>query len=198
MKLIVEHLEPCLSEWLWLEYRHASSVWEGNVIFTNVKRKEDREKLKTLGYATEKRFYEVTNKNLIVLDPHAGYPLTPADFKSHSSIVIGGILGDEAMKGRTTEYISKVAENKCTNVIFRNLGKTQLPIDQAAIAAKRIAEGKKLPEIEIVNGVEVILEEQKEGEYRHTVFLPYGYVREKGKIAFAPGFVEYLKKGWNI
>ena len=194
MKLIIENLEPEVSEWLLLEYKHSSIIWKGDVIFTNVKPK-DAPKFEGLGKVERRRFYEVAD-NLIILDPRARKILEPKDFQNRDYIVIGGILGDEVPQGRTEKLVSEVARERCS-AIFRNLGKVQLPIDQAALVARLIMNGKRFEEIEIQNGVEIILEERK--DYIHSIQLPYGYVRIGGKIKFAPGFVEFIKKqGWNI
>lgn len=198
MKLIIEHVEPKVSEWLFIEYSHSAKIWKNNTIFTNVKIDKDKEKLKTIGQIEEKKFFEIFNKNLIILDPKAEKELSPEDFKMYEYLVIGGILGGEVMEGRTKAFISDEAKKHCSNVIFRNIGKIQFPIDQAALVAKRIEDGKRLKDIDIVEGVKIVLEEDEEELFESTVELPYGYVRENGKMMYAPGFIEYLMKGWVI
>jgi ribosome biogenesis SPOUT family RNA methylase Rps3 len=100
------------------------------------------------------------------------------------------------MKGRTEKLITRVALKKLRNVMVRNLGKVQLPIDQAAIVAKLIMEGKKLEQIEIAENLRITLEE--EGDLKRVVELPYGYVIINKKPAITKEFVEFLKEGWEF
>lgn len=200
MKVIIEHVEPKVSEWLFLEYRHSAQIWCKEILFTNVRTAYDAEKLKHLGAVESRRFFEIFDKNIIILDPKAEQVLSPGDFNKCDCLVIGGILGCELMGGRTKTLITDKAKKHSKNILLRNIGPVQFPIDQAALVAKRIHDGKMLSDLDIRDGVEIVLEEDNdEGEaFSRTVELPYGYVCEDGKIMFAPGFIGYLKKDWDI
>ena len=197
-KLMIEHLEEKLSRWLLLEYRHASEWWSRNVIFTNVRNKEEAEKLSNLGRVIPKRFYEIVqpDEEVIILDPAAEVELKTCDFKNASYVVVGGICGDEVMRGRTGKFITSPALKRRGKFRIRNLGKVQLPIDQAAIVAKLIMRGKKLDEIEILPKLRLTLEEC-EGMKR-IVELPYGYVSIKGKPVITADFMKILNEGWEL
>ncbi len=178
--LVIEHLER-LSKWVWLEYRHIARYWKGNLLFTNVKSKAERKRLRVLGRVTEKSVAELNLSNAVVLDPQAEKELTPEEARSFEYFIIGGICGDYPPRGRTKELITSRLRFPA-----RNLGKVQLTTDSAAIVLKKILEGKRLEEIEIINGVELdmgfaVLE------------LPFGFVAENGKPLIAPGLIEHLR-----
>ena len=196
VKLIIEHLEEKLTRWLLLEYSHASRWWNEEVIFTNVK--NGKEQLSNLGVVYSSRFYELIREEeaVIVLDPKAEKPLKTSDFKNARYVIIGGICGEEKMRGRTSKFITSIAMKKLRNIAVRNLGKVQLPIDQAAIAAKLIKDGMNLEQIEMVEGLTITLEEDK--DFKRVVELPYGYVILNGKPAITPEFVEFLKEGLEL
>ncbi len=196
--LIIEHLEEKLTEWLLLEYRNASKWWNGRVIYTNVRSEEDVTTLKPLGEVRRERFLEVVGKDdaTIILDPMAKETLRPEDFNGVRWVVIGGICGDVEFDGRTSRLISSTSMEMLRNIRLRNLGKVHFPIDQAAVVARLIMEGKRLDEIDVRVGVEIVLEEGT--SFRRVVELPYGYVVLDGKIQFADGFVEFLKRGWDL
>lgn len=195
MRLIVENCES-FSEWLMLEYQHAASIW-GNAIFTNVHDAKMRRALgkiaiaklvrkpRDLAYAITRseHFYEVVKpEKLLVLDPNAKEALSKKDFSSISHVLVGGILGYEVPKGRTKTITSKAKGAK-----IRNLGKTQLTIDSAALVAKLVYLGANLKDIEITKSVEI-----KHSKNESTV-LPYGYVVINKKVIITPGLVEYLR-----
>ncbi len=198
LKLIVEHLEPKLTEWLLLEYRHASKWWYPDLIFTNVKSGEDAEKLGQLGEVMRERFYEVVEESdkIVVLDPFGEKVLEPEDLKDASFVVIGGICGDVEFDGRTRKMVTAQALSCLRNVVVRNLGRVHFPIDQAAIIAKLVAEGRKLDEIEVREGMDIVLEESR--GFKRVVHLPYGYVVINDRVQLADGFTEFLKKGWEL
>lgn len=198
MKVAIEHVEPKVSEWLFIEYRHSAHIWGKDIVFTNVRTASDMDRLKPLGAVESLRFFEIFDKNIIILDPKAEKTISPDDFKKCSCLVIGGILGCEVMEGRTKTLITDEAKRQSKNVLIRNIGTVQFPIDQAALVAKRIHDGKILSDLDIKEGVEIVLEEDEKEHFSRTVELPYGYVCENGKILFAPGFIAYLKKDWDI
>lgn len=176
--LIIEHMEEEISEWLLLEYEHASALWEGEVWFTNVRK--GRERLSSIGRVFEERACQLFSE-AIVLDPKAEKPLTQEDFYTGLPVVVGGILGYEKPLGRTAEITEsfEVAHP-------RNLGKVQLSIDSACLVAKLISLGFSLEDLEITSEVEI---QTGEGE---SVILPYGYLVLEGSVILTPGLVDYL------
>ncbi|MEM3396349.1 MAG: SAM-dependent methyltransferase [Thermoplasmata archaeon] len=183
MQCVIENCEEELSEWLFLEYRHAVSIW-GKVKFTNVK---DDRMYTTLSMISSEVFrehvYELKLENPIVLDPLADKPLEPEDMQRANYIVIGGILGDREFTGKTKRLITEK-----TRGIARNLGKTQLSIDIAAYVAHQVLQGKRLSEIPLTTEVEI---EHPDG---HITILPYGYPIVDGKVLITPGLIRYLQR----
>lgn len=188
VRLLIENCEDELSEWLFLEYKHASEIW-GGAIFTNVKNEDMKERLKDIGEVYSNSFYEICgDKKVIILDPKGKKELKNEDFLDASFIVVGGILGYEKPKGRTYKYITSKAKKFLKNYVVRNLGKIQLSIDTASLVAKLISLGMELKDIEITREVEIVLNDVE------SVLLPYGYVVLDGKIIITPGLIEYLRK----
>ncbi len=184
IELVISHHEEGVSEWLWLEYKHAAELW-GDTVFTNVKRFEEKERLAILGRCLEEDLTAyLAGKKYIVLDPLADESLKTEDFADAEAIVVGGILGYEKPKGRTKELIT----SRARGAVVRNLGKKQLSIDSAALVAKLISLGSAIDGIEITDSVEIQVDE---GE---SVVLPYGYVVVDDKVIITPGLVEYLAK----
>jgi ribosome biogenesis SPOUT family RNA methylase Rps3 len=182
--LVIEHCEPQVSEWLMLEYRHASKIWE-NVVFSNVKSKEARRKLAPIGRVEKVPFYELFKaEEMIILDPKGSEKLETRDFESAKAVVIGGILGYSQPLGRTQKLIS----SKVKGAKVRNLGEKQLTIDTATLVARMIYGGMKLEDIDITSEVEIV-----QSENERTV-LPYGYVILDKKVLLTPGLIEYLSQ----
>jgi len=182
--LVIEHCEPELSEWLMLEYVHASKLWKGDVVFTNIKGEKLATWLRPLGKVEAKGIDELfSGKRCIVLDPQAEKQLDAGDFSNLDSVIVGGILGYEAPQGRTKKLISDRYGYET-----RNLGRTQLSIDGAVFVAKAIALGMKLSEIEIATEVEIVHDET------HSTVLPFGYPVIDNNPILTPGLVEYLTR----
>jgi ribosome biogenesis SPOUT family RNA methylase Rps3 len=182
MQCIIENCEEGLSEWLYLEYRHAAQIWHGRIIFTNVK-PEMEVKLGALGEIRREHVYELKFENAIVLDPLAPLPLTPEDMQKANYVVIGGILGDREFTGKTKAWIT--SKMQC---VARNLGKIQLSIDIAAYVAREMLEGKTISQIPLTSEVEI------EHEDGHITVLPYGYPIVNGRVLITPGLIQYLKR----
>ncbi len=186
VKIFIEHCEPALSKWLWLEYRHASKLaGKENIAFCNVKDERERHLLERLGEVYEESVAELPldRARTVILDPEAVLPLTPSDFKVFSNVVVGGILGDHPPQGRTFPLIS----SKMRGVSTRNLGRRQLSIDSSVYVALRVAEGTPLSGIPMKRRLVI-----KVNEY-HSIMLPYAYPLVGGKPLVAPGLVRYLK-----
>ena len=185
MQYIIEHLEPSLFPWCIIEYRHITKLLgKKNVLFTNLKRKKDCDRLRGFAKANTESFTTLDLKRVCVLDPSASKTLSSSDASKFDVIVLGGILGDYPMKARTKEEIPSGYER-------RNLGKEQMPTDNAAFVAKGILEeGKSLSDFSFQDGITVELDE---GE---ATDLPFRYVLIEGKPLMSGQLIELLKKGF--
>jgi ribosome biogenesis SPOUT family RNA methylase Rps3 len=182
--LVIEHCEPALSEWLMLEYQHASKLWGRHLVFTRVTRKETLNVLQQLGRVEKKKAKDLySDKRCIVLDPQAKKPLSPNDCRTFDVIIIGGLLGYEKPQGRTKKMITNE-----TNFDTRHLGKHQLSIDGAVFVTKAICLGLHLKDIEIASEIEIIHDSV------HSTILPFGYPVIDNIPMITPGLVEYLIK----
>ncbi|MEK6960833.1 MAG: SAM-dependent methyltransferase [Nanoarchaeota archaeon] len=181
MIFVIEHLEPKLSKWCLLEYRHMSEeVGKENLWFTNIKKPSAE--LKKLGKVFSKPAHELLMERPCVLDPEGEKELSPADSKRFSHLIFGGILGDYPPKKRTREVFPGVAVER------RNLGPVQMSTDTAVVVSKIICDGTPLGKITFQDTINL---EMGEGE---SVELPYRYILKDGKPALPDGLVEYLKK----
>lgn len=185
--VIIEHLEPVLGKWIWLEYRHVSRmVGRENLLFTNIKNKRERLKLKELGMTSRKSLSQ--SKELggtqIILDPKSKVSLLPEDFTSDTCLVVGGILGDNPPIGRTNLALTR----KLPNLAGRNLGPHQFSVDGAVYVAIQIASGKRITDIPIKLGAETNVSR------KHVTILPFAYPLIGGKPLMAPGLRKYLKR----
>lgn len=180
--LIIEHCEPRLSEWLLLEYKHASKLWSRNLVFTRVVDKKTSAALQKLGSVRNEKAKTVfSGKPCIVLDPQAKKPFTPKDCSHIDAVIIGGLLGYETPQGRTKTLISGTSGFQT-----RHLGKLQLSIDGAAFVTKAICLGLNLKDIEIAREVEVV------HDTVHSTILPFGYPVIDDKPIITPGLIQYL------
>ena len=187
---MIEHLEPSLSPWVMLEYKHiAKIVGKENIIFANVSKPSDRVRLSPI--ASEVKEESVKKMDLsraCVLDPTAMVPLSPKDKEKFDILIIGGILGQDPMINRTRKAItSKVV------VSSRNLGPMQMSTDTAVYVAKQIVENnKELQDLPFIDKVEIPIEPGL------SLTLPYRYIKVNGEPLMSPGLVEYLKKRKTI
>jgi len=178
--IVIENLEP-ITEWVLLEYRHASKIAMGNIIFTNV----DDKRLESLGKVYRGSFTEVVEPDkTIILDPSAEKPLRTEDFERCRYFVIGGICGDHPPKNRTRELIS----SRLPAAERRNLGKKQLTTDSAVLMIMLVYAGESIEDIEVTESVEI-----KYSENESTV-LPFGYIVMEDRAIITPGLIELLIK----
>lgn len=186
MLFVIEHLEPKLSEWLYIEYSHAAQIVERKrLLITNVKKKGESRKLVEIAGVERKRACELFKQHeLIVLDPRARKKLSPADMRGRGVIVIGGILGEEPPLGRTRELLTRTLPRAST----RNLGKEQFAIDGATYVAKQVSEGKSLEEVPVQHGLEIQISEV------HSTFLPYTFPLVRGKPLISQELIAYFRR----
>lgn len=177
----IEHAEPRIDAWLWLEYSHAAKLVE-RLVFTHVRDPQQRARLRQLAEARAEPAAEAfAGRRVVVLDPQAEEALRAADFDELDVLVVGGILGVEEFTGKTGKLITRPHRLEA-----RHLGPLQLPIDMAVLVANLVRLGMPLEDVELTTEVEVVL-----GEGR-TVELPYAYPVVDGKVLLTPGLVEYL------
>lgn len=190
MLFVIEHLEPKLSKWLYIEYSHAAQVVGRNrLLITNVKSEYEFCKLSKIARVERKRAGELfEQENLIVLDPRAKNKLTPADFRNKKAIIIGGILGGESPLGRTRELLTR----SLTLASKRNIGKHQFPIDGAVYVAKQVSKGIPLHEVPIQCELEIQISKS------HSVILPYAYPLVNSKPLISRKLITYLKRPWGL
>ena len=194
MKFAIEHLEPELFEWCLIEYWHISKiVGKENLVFTNIKNKNDAFKLKKLGSVFEKIISELNNelnfnKNKIcILSQYAEKTLETNDKSKFGFFVFGGILGDKPAKRRTEDIIKEWKQNEI-KFEERNLGSVQMPTDNAVYVSKKILDGAKLNELNFIDEVEVQINENE------SVHLPFRYIIDNDKLIISEKLVEHLRK----
>ena len=144
MKYVIEHLEEELFDWCFLEYKSMSeAVGKENLIITNLKKIEDREKLSEIAEVKEESVLELNYDNSCLLDMSAEKELSPEN--KFDYLVFGGILGDHPPQERTVKFLAKLKAEK------RHLGEMQMTTDNAVLVSKLITEGKKLSEIKFID-----------------------------------------------
>lgn len=187
IRLVIENLEPKFSKWLMLEYTHAVELWGDGLTFANVRDKRLQRALQGLPgvHVSGRSITQLELGKALVLDPMAKRVLTTEDCRKCDTLVVGGILGGEVMRGRTQKLITRRSK-----IPGRSLGPTQLPIDVAVFAARAIALGSTLDELEFTKGLTVRYGDGMEVE------LPYGYPVVNEKVIMTPGLLPYLAKEW--
>ena len=191
-KIVIEHLEPKLSRWLLIEYKHSSKIaGKENLIFTNVKDEKTYSILSKYGTVYRESIIELEDKfsDLIVLDPKAKVELKPHEISSNTVIIVGGILGDHPPRGRTWTLLT----SKLRRAKPRNIGKHQFSIDGAVYVALKVSEGLELNRIPVIVGYKVRLSILP--GVIHEIELPYAYPLVKGKPLISDELIDYLKRG---
>lgn len=184
MKYVIEHFGKVF-KWHLIEYEHISKiVGKKNLIFTNTSSKQ----LASLGQVEKKSIAELRLPDVCILDPASNKTLSPEDCRQFKYLVFGGILGDYPPRERTKELLTSRMQNAET----RNLGKEQMPTDNAVYAAKLIADGKEFKDIKFIDSIEIDIEEGL------SVELPFRYVDINGKPLISNKLVEFLKKRKTI
>ena len=184
-KIIIEHLDPEVFKWCFLEYRHISKViGKENVLFTNVKK--DAEKLDSLGSVKDKSIKEIYKEDkfskMCILDPKAEKMLSPDD--EFDSFLFGGVLGNHPMDGRTEKELSSHFPD-CEK---RNLGSEQMSTDTAVLVTKKIVIDKiPFNKLEFQDEIEIELDDG------FSNILPFRYLVENGKPVLPEGLIDYLK-----
>jgi len=187
LKIVVEHLEPKLSTWLLFEYENTSKLLRKNILFTNVKSRYARWKLRGLGGVERRSVLDIfPHEKLVILDPRAKKALAPRDLNGDAIAVVGGILGDRPPRGRTRTLLT----SKAPKAKIRNLGRDQFPIDSAVYVIQTIMHGKKISAILIKRGLILRVKLKPSGVYE--VELPYVYPIVANKPFISSKLLKYL------
>ena len=180
MKFVIEHLDPEVWDWRLVEYKHiAAFAGKEQIIFTNVKKGAER--LAGLGEVHAGRVDELNLKNACVLDPKAEKTLSPED--AFDYLIIGGVLGNHPMDGRTEKEITSRLPFPA-----RNLGDVQMSTNTAAYVAWKISQGKRFEEFEFVEELVIPIQKHEEVE------LPFRFVVEDGKVVLPDDYYEMVKE----
>ena len=183
-KIVVEHLEPKLSDWLLFEYENAAKLGK-NILFTNVK--SGRAKFKRFSEVESRSVLEIfPQERLVILDPLAKKRLAHDDLAGGAIAVIGGILGDHPPRGRTRALLT----SKAPKAKIRNLGRDQFPIDSAVYVVQTIMQEKELSTIPIKRGLILRVKLKPSGVYE--VELPYVYPIVANKPLVSKKILKYL------
>ncbi|BES81464.1 SAM-dependent methyltransferase [Pyrodictium abyssi] len=191
--IVIEHLEDHVSRWLMLEYRHAKSLANNRLVFTNGR--EYCGKLAEIAPCYRESILDLEGilyterGRVIILDPSADRLLDPEEAARADAIVVGGILGDHPPRRRTWEMLTSRAEG----MLARSLGPQQLSIDGAVYVALKALQGVHPSSVPLVHNprVEIPLDDLVSVE----VELPFSYPLVGGRPLFAPGLEELLARG---
>ena len=182
---IIEHLEPRLSKWCLIEYKHISEIaGKRNLWLANVKRESERKKLEGYGRLSKESASELSLKNACILDPDAKKTLMPKEARKFRYFIFGGILGDYPAKKRTKEKLTRFVKNAAA----RNIGKKQFSTDNAVYVVKQIVNGKNLKNLKFKDRIEI----QKNNV--ESFILPYRYALLNGKPLISNELTKFLKR----
>ncbi len=195
MIVIIENLEPCPSPWLLKEYEYVASLFRDKLLITNTNAGM-RSALEGLSRGYGFRLYEeplqtVLSRlgidDVVVLDPRAKEELKPEDLRGNRAVVIGGIMGDHPPRGRTWELIT----SRLKKPIPRSLGEGQLTIAGTAYVLKELISGRRLEELEFIDGLELRLS-MLGAEV--VIELPYRFPAANGKPVLPEGYAEVVAR----
>jgi len=180
---IIEHLEPKLWKWCLFEYRHISKiVGSKNLWIANIKSEKDTLKLRNYAKIIQNSISKLNLKHTCILDPYAKTTLTPKIAKKFRFFIFGGILGDYPPKKRTKK------ELPLKNIPRFNLGKKQMPTDNAVYVTKQIYDGIPLKQLKFQNNLEIRINKIE------SIILPFKYVLAGNKPLISRQVLNYLKR----
>jgi len=185
MQFVIEHLEPRLSDWLFMEYSSAAEIAGKDLLITNVQRASDYRRLSRITRVEKRSARELFRpEEIVVLDPRARRALSPEDLREKAAILIGGILGNDPPLGRTRELLVK----KLPRAMVRHIGRHQFAIDGSVYVARQVSQGRRLEEIPVLVELEIPLAQGC------SVILPYAFPLVKGRPLISRDLIEYLKR----
>lgn len=187
--IVIEHLEPYTSKWMFIEIKHSALLASPYQLWlTNVRR--DCERMVLSRYVSKVYSESIVDLSkrcdryrVVILDPEAPKSLTPKDFEKPSVVVIGGIMGSHPPEKRTKKFLSE----KIPYAVRRNIGRGQFTINGAVYVLRQVLEGKSLYKIKTINGLKI---KTVEGE----VFLPYTFPIENGKPVIPEEEILYIRE----
>ena len=184
MKYIIEHLEPRLYKWCFIEYSHISKiVGKNNLIFTNIKTDKMKNKLSKLGKVYQDSIVNLNDfkdKRICLLNADAEKTL---DSKEHFDyLLFGGILGDNPPQKRTAAKLGSM------HMPERTLGKKQMPTDVAVYVARKIVDGEQFNKMKFTDQLEIKIDKNE------SIILPFCYLIENGKPYVSEELVSFIKK----
>jgi len=194
-KVVIEHLEPCLNQWLLTEYKYVADLFRERLIFTNVKKENHRAILSKLGQIISQSVIEYLKDvpEVIVLDPKASEPLKRQDLTNAKYVIIGGIMGDHPPKGRTWKFIT----SRLRNAIPRNIGPYQFTIAGTAYILKQIERGLELKDIRYVYGLKI--EKKLSNEIIIEIELPYAFpLDEHNNVVLPENYIDIVYRYTTI
>ena len=179
---VIEHLEPVLSPWAYLEYEHAAR-FAPYLLVTNVRDEGERRCIERFAEALCESATEVLEGcSTVVLDPQAPQLLSQRDVEECDYVVVGGIMGDFPPRGRTSILLT----NRMEWAIARSLGPCQFSVDGAVYIASRVLWGGGLEDVRVVQGVTVRSDEVE-------IHLPFCYpLDEEGRVFISEKLVAYM------
>jgi len=177
---VIEHLEPVVTPWAYLEYKHAAQL-APRLIITNVRNEGERACLEPYVDVMAESVAEVAKREeILVLDPRAARPLSSEDFERFEYVVVGGIMGDYPPRGRTQKLLTSRLGAEA-----RNLGACQLSVDGAVYVAAQVARGIRLGDVVVARGVAL-----RSGFVE--VHLPYCYPVGRGGLVLSRELAAYI------
>jgi ribosome biogenesis SPOUT family RNA methylase Rps3 len=180
MIFIIEHLDPKIWAWSFLEYSHISSiVGKENLWFTNVK--NGAERLKKLGKVFTQSVTSMKLQNACILDSTGKRTFSPCD-STFEYIIFGGILGDDPETDKSLKIVRGMP-----HADVRNLGPKQMSTDTAVLVTSMILDDTLFEKIPFIDDVEIPVTSEE------TIILPYRYVLQNGKPLLTPGLEKKLK-----
>ncbi len=182
---IIEHLESKLWPWCLIEYESISNIVGKRAWFCNIKSEKDARKLSSYGRAISQSLkgLNINMKYACVLDPLAKKTLSMKEASRFQYFIFGGILGDQALNGRTKRELTRFLKKAQS----RNLGPGQFSTDNAVYVVREIVKGKELKDIKFKDGIEIKINKIE------SVILPYRYPIINGKPKISAKLVKYLK-----
>ncbi len=185
---IIEHLEPVLGKWTFIEYKNISKiVGKNNLLLTNIKKASDTKKLKKYAITDKKSVKTLNLKNSCILDPESKKTLAPKIAKQFKYFIFGGILGDMPAKKRTEKELTLYL-----NCPAFNIGKKQMPTDNAVAVVKGIINGNSISKMKFQDSLEIIKDKRR--KIQESFILPYRYLLKNNNPLISPYIISYLKK----
>lgn len=170
-RFVIVHMEPRLWKWCRFEYN-------------NIRKIVGNSQIQIINFS---KFNPLKYIKPCILDSSAKKILTVSEAKKFQTFIFGGILGDFPAKKRTQTLVKKMCF-----AARRNLGRKQMPTDNAVYAVKKILGGVPLQKMKFVDGIEIKVDEYS------SVELPFTYAVVRGKPLVSREILEMVKKQKNF